>query len=440
MRTGKGEAVDAFRVVLAVTLLTAGAAHAQGTPKAPPPPAPPPASTNVTPATVSAPTKSAAAGITSYDAAAQAAQARPPLLVLDLEARGGGVPEAQAATINVVRGLRDLDVFQVLSADDVRQLLALERTRQLSGTKGESALGELGKALGANNAVVGSVTRAGGKYQVEIRLLDASTQRVLNQKTLGPVSSVTEIASALPGLSQELVAPLLKDQQGYLLVRTREEGAEVLVDDTLIGSTPQKTAVALSRGLHRVQIRKDGFIAQTRSVRIEPNQTRVEDVDLVPSPDYAAAYRDKNSRLRIGAWVFTGVAVLAIGATIWLEVDIHNQYNNEFYPYQQWLVGAAGGTQTKPPNVANNPTASANWDACTANGVKYCTTQANNSKNSIQTLQWIAAGTAVVGLAATGVAVWLWVSGKDPNRYTDLVAGVGPTPHGGMAFALAGHF
>jgi len=431
--------VDAFRVILAVTLLTTSAAHAQGTPPATPPQPSTAATSTLTPATVSAAAKPAV-GSTASDAAAQAVQARPPLLVLDLESRGGGVPEAQAATINVVRGLRDLDVFQVLSADDVRQLLALERTRQLSGSKGESALGELGKALGANNAVVGSVTRAGGKFQVEIRLLDATTQKVLNQKTLGPVSSVTEIASALPGLAQELVAPLLKDQQGFLLVRTREEGAEILVDDTLIGSTPQKAAVPLSRGLHRVQIRKDGFIAQTRSVRIEPNQTRVEDVDLVPSPDYAAAYRDKNSRLRIGAWVFTGVAVLAIGATIWLQVDLHNQYNNEFYAYQQWLVGAAGGNQTKPPSIANNPTASANWDSCTANGVKYCTTQANNSKNSIQTLQWISAGTAVVALASTGIAIWLWVSGKDPNRYTDVVAGVGPTPHGGMTFALAGHF
>jgi len=425
--------VDAFRVILAVTLLATGAVRAQST-------GPKPAPTTLTPATVSSTPSAPKPGSTAADAAAQAVQARPPLLVLDLEARGGGVPEAQAATINVVRGLRDLDVFQVLSADDVRQLLALERTRQLSGAKGESALGELGRALGANNAVVGSVTRAGGKYQVEIRLLDVGTQRVLNQKTLGPVGSVTEIASALPGLAQELVAPLLKDQQGYLLVRTREEGAEVLVDDTLIGSTPQKAAIPLSRGLHRLQIRKDGFIAQTRAVRIEPNQTRVEDVDLVPSPDYAAAYHDKNGRLRIAAWVASGVAVLAIGATIWLEVDLHNTYNNDFYPYQQWLLGAAGGSQTKPPSVANNPTASANWDACTAQGVKYCTTQANNGKNSVQTLQWVAAGTAVVAVAATGVAIWLWVSGKDPNRYTDVVAGVGPTAKGGVAFALAGHF
>jgi len=419
--------VEALRVALAVMLLAGGAAAAQ---------TPPPSAAPARPAAPAPP----AAGTTAADAAIQASQVRPPLLVLDLEARGGGVPEAQAATINVVRGLRDLDVFQVLSADDVRQLLALERTRQLSGAKGESALGELGKALGANNAVVGSLTRVGGRFQVEIRLLDAGTQKVLNQKTLGPVSTVTEIASALPGLSQELVAPLLKDQQGYLLVRTRDEAAEVLVDDTLVGSTPLKAPITLSRGLHRLQVRKDGFIAQTRSVRIEPNQTRVEDVALVPSPDYAATYQDKYGRMRVGAWIATGVAVVGISASIWLYVAAQDQYNNDFYPRQQWLYGANGGSQTKPPSVASNPTASANWDQCTKNGAQYCYTQAQSSQSSIRTLQWVTAGTVVIAAAATGVAVWLWVAGKDPNRYADVVAGVGPTPSGGAAFALAGRF
>ena len=47
---------------------------------------------------------------------------------------------------------------------------------------------------------------------------------------------------------------------------------------------------------------------------------------------------------------------------------------------------------------------------------------------------------AVVAVAATSVAVWLWLSSKDPNRYADVIAGVGPTPGGGMAFALAGRF
>ena len=373
-------------------------------------------------------------------AAAMAADNRPNLLVLDLEPRGVGLPEAQAATGSVVRGLRQLEVFQVLSSDDVRQLLALERTRQLSGAKAESSVGQLGAALNAPNAVVGSVTRVGGKLQVEVRLIDSPTQRVVSQKTLNQVT-VEQVAAQLPGLAQELMAPLLREQQGFLVVKSREEAAEVLVDDTLVGSIPLKGSIDLSRGVHRLTVRKDGFIAQTRSVRIEPKQTTVEEVELAPSGDYAKVYKDKYGKMRVGAWIATGVAIAGITTAVVMNASASSQYDNEFKPRQAWLQGAAGtGPQTKPPEIANNPSASAAWDSCTSTGAVACKQAAEDAKGSVQVKQWVAIGAGVVGVASAGVATWLWLSGKDPNRYADVVAGVSPNGQGGMTLALAGRF
>jgi hypothetical protein len=373
-------------------------------------------------------------------ASASAADARPNLLVLDLEPRGVGLPEAQAATGSVVRGLRQLDVFQVLSSDDVRQLLALERTRQLSGAKAESSVGQLGAALNAPNAVVGSVTRVGGKLQVEIRLLDAPTQKVLSQKTLNQ-ATVEQVANQLPGLAQELMSPLLREQQGFLVVKSKEEAAEVLVDDTLVGSIPLKGSIDLSRGVHRLTVRKDGFIAQTRSVRIEPKQTTIEEVELAPSGDYAKIYKDKYAKMRVGAWIATGVAVAGITTAIIMNASANSQYNDQFKPRQAWLQGAAGqGPQTKPPDIANNPTASAAWDSCTTSGAAACKQAAEDAKSSVQVKQYVAIGAGVIGVASAGVATWLWLSGKDPNRYADVVAGVSPNPNGGVTVAFAGKF
>jgi hypothetical protein len=372
-------------------------------------------------------------------ALAASAQPRPNLLVLDLEPRGVGMPEAQAATSSVVRGLRQLDVFQVLSSDDVRQLLALERTRQLSGARAEGSIGQLGAALGASNAVVGTINRLGGRFQVEIRLLDAATQRVVNQKSLGPVT-IEEMANQLPGLAQELMSPLLREQQGQLVVKSREEAAEVLVDDTLVGSVPLKKPIPLARGTHRLTVRKDGFIAQTRSVRIQPRETTVEEVQLTPSADYAQTYRDKYGKVRVGAWIATGVAVAGITSAVVLNSLAQSQYNDEFKPRQAWLQGAAGtGPQTKPPDIANNPAASAAWDSCVGNAAA-CRAAAEDAQSSVRTKQYIAIGAGVVGVAAAGVATWLWLSGKDPNRYADVVAGVGVGPGGSPTFALAGRF
>ncbi|HEX4621073.1 MAG TPA: PEGA domain-containing protein, partial [Myxococcaceae bacterium] len=245
--------------------------------------------------------------VASLGASAAMAQVKPPLVVFDLEGRGASELQAQGATQSVVRGLRELDVFQVLSAEDVRNLLAIERTRQLLGKEG-SGMVEMTHALGARYAVVGLVTPVGRQLQVEIRLLDTEKQSVLSQKTLGPVDKMEVVASQLPGLSQELVGPLLREQQGSLIVQSTEAGSEVLVDGSLVGSTPMKAPVDLPRGQHRLQVRKDGFIEQSRPVRIETGVTGTENFLLSPSPDYAEAWKIRHGRRRVGAYIATVAA------------------------------------------------------------------------------------------------------------------------------------
>ena len=176
-------------------------------------------------------------------------------------------------------------------------------------------------------------------------------------------------------------------------------------------------------------------------MRIEPKQTTVEEVELQPSADYAKVYKDKYGKIRVGAWIATGVAVASLTTAVLMNISANNEYNDQFKPRQAWLQGAAGtGPQTKPPEIANNPTASAAWDHCTASGAVACKQAAEDAKSSVEVKQIVAISTAVVGVASAGVATWLWLSGKDPNRYTDLVAGVSPNPQGGMTLALAGRF
>src|SRR5262245_36215442 len=88
--------------------------------------------------------------VASLAAGSALASDRPVLVVMDLEARGSTPLQAEAATSSVVRGLRNLDVFQILSASDVRQLLAIERSRQLLGgsADGSHNMSEVSRALG----------------------------------------------------------------------------------------------------------------------------------------------------------------------------------------------------------------------------------------------------------------------------------------------------
>jgi TolB-like protein len=352
------------------------------------------------------------------------AQVKPPLVVFDLEGKGASELQAQGSTQSVVRGLRELDVFQVLSADDVRNLLAIERTRQLFGKEG-SGVAEMTHSIGARYAVVGSVVPVGRQLQVEIRLLDTEKQSVLSQRTLGPVEKMEAVASQLPGLAQELVGPLLREQQGSLLVQTSESGSEVLVDGTLIGSTPMKAAVDLPRGQHRLQVRKDGFIEQSRPVRVEPKQVSTESFLLMPSPDYAEAWKLRHGRLRIGAYVATAVAVGGLVSAYYMGNNVTGpKYQDRFVPLQYALKA-----QPLPAQYATADAQSA-WAQCGVDPVA-CSNTAKSLQSEILLDEIITIGLAVVGLAATGTAAYLWLTGEDPNRYTKLIAGLSLTPDGG---------
>lgn len=379
--------------------------------------------------------------LTSWAAPALAADARPPLLVLDFDTKGASPLEAEAATRNAARGLRALDVFQVLTSEDIRQLLAMERTRQLVGAAASSMIGGISGALGAEHAVVGTVTKVGSDLQVELRLLDTKTNAVLNTKAT-PAASMEKLAAALPDLAQELMAPLLREQQGHFMVRTREEAAEVLVDDTLVASTPMKAPVLLPRGAHRLQVRKDGFIAQSQTIRIEPGQVTTTDVNLIPSADYAEAWKLRHGRLRIGAYLATGAAVAALGGGILLDrASTDPIYRTQFYPRQLVLLAAQGqAPQAEPTTVSSDPEAHQAWLTCTGD-LAACDARAHDLSTQLFIQQFATGSLVVVGLAAGTVATYLWLTGQDPNRYAGAVAGVTVTvTTGGGGLAIAGHF
>jgi TolB-like protein len=364
---------------------------------------------------------------------------RPPLIVQDVEARAVTPLQAQAASASIARGLRELDVFQVLSSEDVRQLLAIERSRQILGIE-KDGLAQLGESLGADHAVVGTLSKVGDKFQVEMRLLDTAKGSVLSQKSLGPVGAFEQIAKALPGLSQELVSPLLQAQRGSLMVQTREEAAEILVDEVLVGSTPLKAPIPLSRGQHRLQVRKDGFIAQSSTVKIEPDQTFVQQVTLLPSGDYAEAYQLRHSRLRTAAWITAaGAAASLIGAVALDRLSTDPLYLQQFAPRRQFLRGMAGEeTQIKPATFEGGAMASASWDTCSAD-VSVCREEAERLGGQLMLQQLSTVGLVLVGIAGSGVATYLFLTGKDPNRYMNVTASAGPVGDG-AAFVLSGRF
>lgn len=365
-------------------------------------------------------------------AAAQTEQPRPGLAVFDLKGIDTRPAEAQAALNAVVKGLRELDAFDVVSSDDLRQLLSIERQKQMLGMDTDPAMSASVQAVGVKNVIVGSVTRSGAGLSAELRLLDAKDNKVVSQRTVPPQPSLDKLSAMLSGVAQELVGALLANEQGQLLIRTREEGAEVVVDDVSRGSTPLPGPITIPRGRHRLTVKKDGFISRVTSVTVQRDQLTLEDVTLVPSADYVAAYEARNKRLRLGGYIGIGVAAAGFLSAVIIDRFVaESMYQSQFKPRQEVLEAVASGRGGDGSTFISDTQRDCfgDQDACRTRARELA-----SSINTMQILTWVMVGVGAAGVAA---AAYCFVSGEDPNRYAQLVASVTP---GGGSIGLVGHW
>lgn len=111
------------------------------------------------------------------------AKGDPRIAVLDVKSRAG-VPEALAQGVSdsvASEVRRRAPKFSVISSDEIRSLLALEKQRQQLGCENVSCLAEIGGALGAQEMVTGSLALFGDLYVLSLKRVDVSRASVLRE-------------------------------------------------------------------------------------------------------------------------------------------------------------------------------------------------------------------------------------------------------------------
>lgn len=360
--------------------------------------------------------------------AASAAEGRPRLAVLELAAAGAS-PSLVAATGGVVGTELDrLGVFQVMTSEAIRALLAHELQRQiLGGCSGGECLGAVGGALGADYVVSGKVSALGGggapvTYAVELTLSD--TRRAAQEgQAAESAPTEAELIQRLPRAVGRLTARLLAARSGQLVVTVSEPGALVKVDDQARGTTPLPGPLELPSGPRALTVEKDGFVAWRSDLTVHAGRIAEERVTLVPSRDFVARYERRARTMRLGAWTATGVAVAGAAVAVAFQLQASKLYGNSstegtFLYYKQKLL-----------------------DGTTSSGGVDYRAEAERLRDRMGTAENLSYAGMALAAAGAGVATWLWIAGDDPGRYARYrgAVTVAPAP-GGASLALAGAF
>ncbi len=319
-------------------------------------------------------------------------------------------PLSTALSGLVSNELQRMGAFKVTSATQVRDLLSLDRQKQLLGCSDETC-GEATVDLGFDFLVTGSLSRyEGGKDKpltLELVLLDSKSRTRAGSEVVSGKDEAALMANVSPAVAK-LVGKLLKERSGSLVVLSSESAAVLKVDDVAVGTTPLGGKLQIAGGPHYLRLEKEGFVAWQKEIRIAPDAVTEESVRLVPSPDFIAAYQSKQTKLRVGAWVTTVLAVGSAAAAIGFEARSASLYGareveGTFLSVREQV---AAGDETQRDRL-------------------------NQLKTQVSDSQTITTVFIGVAAAATAGAVVLWLLGEDPGRYdayreVGLKAAVGP--------------
>ncbi|MBK8009882.1 MAG: PEGA domain-containing protein [Deltaproteobacteria bacterium] len=345
-----------------------------------------------------------------------------PVAVMDLVGRGVDEAAVGALTTEVSNTIAAWRIFRVITREDVKRMLQLEETRQqCSGDVNAQCMAEIGGALGVEYLVHGELSRVGGTYSVSLVLLDiarAEAKNRVSRKVSEPRRLLEETSTAV----KMLMAPLLEDKRGFLVVSLDAVGAQVSVDGRTVGISPLGGRLELGMGAHEVRVAHEGFMDWAQTVEILPGQVSVADVRLVPSQGYIDAYEARASRTRAFAWVAAGTSVALVGTGVVLRVVDNAKFRD--------LVDR--GYLTQDGSCAASDPGFEAGDYCpTGLGYEHGVL---DEISSIERLDTVATGLIIAGGVSAVLSVYWFFSGDSPGRYSAYSVGAAQSGIGGQVF------
>lgn len=257
---------------------------------------------------------------------------KPHVAVLNLEGREG-VAETQAATLSDrLRGhLVNTRAFVVLDRANMEAVLS-EHGFQQTGCSSTQCAVQIGKILNVQKMITGSIGKVGKTYAINLVVINVESSRIERSFNRDYRGEIDGLLQELRSLAQEMAAALGKTAlapepkpQHKLLLDSSPQGAEVWLNNKLVGKTP--FAVNVPRGEEvQVIVRAIGFEEWRKSLLMEKETSL--NAELSPLPEKSSSKK--------WLWIAGGAAALGTATYFMLSPKESDGNNAEGLPPFVW--------------------------------------------------------------------------------------------------------
>jgi hypothetical protein len=196
-------------------------------------------------------------------------------------------------------------------------------SEQQNCTGEEKCLAAIGRKLGVDVVVTGTVGAMGASYVLNIKAVDVATQKQVRRIESDPLrGSPDDLIEGVRVAAYRLLAPA--QLHGSIQVQTDILGAEVRLDDKPIGKTPLPNLGVLAKlplGKHKLRVQAPGYDPFEDEVDVHFQKVSGVEVRLLPSKEVLGTgkfQRIERKPFYTRTWfiVGVGVAAVALGAVI----------------------------------------------------------------------------------------------------------------------------
>jgi PEGA domain-containing protein len=202
-----------------------------------------------------------------------------------------------------------------------REIERVVTSEQKDCTGEEKCLAAIGKRLGVDIVVTGTVGAMGDSYVLNIKAVETATAKQLTRIQSDPLrGSPDDLIEGVRVAAYKLLAP---DQLfGSIQIQSDLVGAEVSLDNKKIGKTPLPSLGVVGKqplGKHRLRVEARGYAPFEEDVDVHFQKVSQVVVRLLPSTEVVGSgkvSRVKREPFYTKTWfiVGVGVAAIAVGA------------------------------------------------------------------------------------------------------------------------------
>jgi TolB-like protein len=258
------------------------------------------------------------------------------IAVLTIESKGGISP-SEAATLTDRLGsmLVNTNAFTVVDRSKMEEILQEQGFQQTGCTSTECAV-EVGRLLNVQKMVSGSIGKIGRTYTIDLALIDVQTSQIENSFIRDYQGEIDGLLKEMESIAHQIAAgsgsgaALPETEKHLLSITSKPSGAQVLINDKNVGTTPFSVRVPDGMALN-IKLKKNAY--QTWQQQL----TVINDTQLTPelTPVKGAAADTKPGSK---TWLYVTLGAVVIGGGIAAAV----------------LAGGGGDDKPTPEPVTND--------------------------------------------------------------------------------------